>query len=100
MDQFLKECPGCIGIANDITVHGHTEAEHNAHLQNLMQVACKYGVVLNPQKTHEKAPAVNFFGCLYDTNGIHPDPEKADAVHALQAPTNVTELQEFLGMVT
>ena len=36
VDQFLKECLGCIGIANDITVHGHTEAEHDAHLQNLM----------------------------------------------------------------
>ena len=100
MDQFLKECPGCIGIANDITVHGHTEAEHDAHLCNLMQGACKYGVVFNPQKMHVKAPAINFFGCLYDANGVHPDPEKVDAVHALPAPTNVTELQEFLSMVT
>ena len=100
MDQFLKECPGCIGIANDITVHGHTEAEHENHLCNLMQVACKYGVVFNPQKTHVKAPALNFFGCLYDANGVHLDPEKVDAVHALPAPTNVTEPQDFLGMVT
>ena len=48
---------------------------------------------------HVKAPAINFFGCLYDANGVHLDPEKIDAVHALPAPTNVTELQEFLGMV-
>ena len=47
-----------------------------------------------------KAQAVNFFGCLYDCNGVHPDPGKVDAVHALPAPTNVTELQEFLGLVT
>ena len=100
MDQFLKECPGCIGIADDITVHGHTEAEHDAHLCNLMQVAHKYGVVFNPQKTHVKTPVINFFGCLYDANGIHLDPEKVYAVHALPASTNVTELQEFLGMVT
>ena len=92
MDQFLEECHGCIGIANDITVHGHTEAEHDAHLCNLMQVACKYGVVFNPQKMHVKAPAVNFFGCLYNANGVHPDLEKVDAVHALPAPTNVTKL--------
>ena len=96
MDQFLEECPGCIRITNDITIHGHTEAEHDAHLQNLMQVACKYGVVFNPQKMHVKAPAINFFGCLYNANGVHPDLEKVDAVHALPAPTNVTELQEFL----
>ena len=32
MDQFLEECPGCIRITDDITVHGCTEAEHDAHL--------------------------------------------------------------------
>ena len=94
MDQFFEECPGCIGIADDITIHGCTEAEHDACLQNLMQVAHKYGVVFNLQKTHIKAPAANFFGCLYDANGVHPDLEK------LPAPTNVTELQEFLRMGT
>ena len=100
MDQILKECQGCIGIADDITVHGHTEAEHDAHLQDLVRVACEYDLVFNPQKTHVKAQAVNFFGCLYDANGVHPDPGKVDAVHALPAPTNVTKLQEFLGLVT
>ena len=100
MDQILEECQGCIGIADDITVHGCTKAEHDAHLQNLMHVACKYGLVFNPQKTHVKAPAVNFFSCLYDADGVHPYPDKVNAIHALPAPTNITELQEFLGMVT
>ena len=47
-----------------------------------------------------KAQSVNFLGCLYNANGVHPDPGKVNAVHALPAPTNVTELQEFLGLVT
>ena len=50
MDLILEECQRCIGIADDITVHGHTEAEHDAHLWNLMHVAHKYGLVL----THNK----------------------------------------------
>ena len=100
MGQFLKECPRCIRIADDITIHGCTGAEHDAHLWNLMQVACKYGVVFNPQKMNVKATALNFFGCLYDANGVHLDLGKVDAVHALPAPTTVTELQEFLGIVT
>ena len=100
MDQILKECQGCIRIADDITVHGHTEAEHDACLQHIMQIAHKYNLVFNPQKTHVKAQAINFFGCLYDANGIHSDPGKVDAVHALPAPTNITKLQEFLGLVT
>ena len=32
MDQILKECQGCIRIADDITVHGCTEAENDTHL--------------------------------------------------------------------
>ena len=100
MDQILEECQGCFGIADDITLHSHTKVEHNAHPQNLMYVACKYGSVFIPQKTHVKAPVVNFFGCLYDADGVHPDPDKVNAAHALPVPTNVTELQEFLGIVT
>ena len=96
MDQILEECQVCIGIADDITVHGHTKVEHDACLQNLMCVACKYGLVFNPQKTHVKAPAVNFFGCHYDADGVHLDPDKVNAVHALPVPINVTELQGVL----
>ena len=50
MDQILEECQGCIRITDDITVHGHTKVEHDAHLQNLMQIAHKYDLVFNPQK--------------------------------------------------
>ena len=100
MDQILEECQGCIGITDDITVHGCTKAEHDACLWDLMHIAHKYNLVFNPQKTHVKAQAVNFFGCLYDANGLHPDLGKVDAVHPLPAPTNITELQEFLGLVT
>ena len=100
MDQILEECQGCIRITDDITIHGCTEAEHDACLRDLMCITHKYDLVFNPQKTRVKAQAVNFFGCLYNANGVHPDPGKVNAVHALPAPTNITELQEFLGLVT
>ena len=32
MYQILKECQGCIRIADDITIQGHIKAEHDAHL--------------------------------------------------------------------
>ena len=48
--QILEECQGCIGITDDITVYGHTEAEHDACLQNLMHVTHKYGLVFKPKK--------------------------------------------------
>ena len=99
MDQILKGCQGCIGITDNITVHSYTEAEHDSHLQNLMQIACKYDLVFNPQKAHMKAQAINFFSCLYDANGVHPDLGKVNVVHTLPVPTDITKLQEFLGLV-
>ena len=64
-----------------------------------MWITHKYDFVFNLQKTHVKAQAINFFGCLYDANGVHPDLGKVNAIHTLPVPTNVTELQEFLGLV-
>ena len=65
-----------------------------------MCIAHKYNLVFKPQKTHMKAQAINFFSCLYDTNGVYPDAGKVDAEHTLLAPTNMTKLHEFLGRVT
>ena len=100
MDQILQECQGCIRIADDITVHSCTKAEHDAHLRDLMWITHKNNLVFNPWKTHVKAQAINFFSCLYNANGVHPDQGKVNTIHTLLAPTNVTELQEFLGLVT
>ena len=67
MDQFLEECQGCTGITDDITVHGHTEVEHDAHLWNLMHVACKYGSMFNAQETHVKECCT----CPANSNNCH-----------------------------
>ena len=50
MDQILEECVGCIGINGDITIHGHMEAKHDAHLWKFMEVGQRYGLVFNPKK--------------------------------------------------
>ena len=99
MDQILEHCPGCIGIADDITVHGKTEEEHDRNLRNLMVVARANGLVFNPQKTHVKAKSVNFFGNVYDEFGVHPDPGKIKAIKTMEPPKNARQLMEFLGMV-
>ena len=33
-------------------------------------------------KKHVKAQAINFFGCLYNADGVHADPGKVNTVHA------------------
>ena len=87
MDQILEGLEGVVSIADDIIVHGVTEEQHDKNMRSLMDCAPVNGLVM-------------FFGCLYDINGIRPDPAKVEAIQAMPAPTCLCELQEFIGMVT
>ncbi|XP_022099493.1 uncharacterized protein LOC110984016 [Acanthaster planci] len=99
MDMILEQCPGTLGIADDVAVFGATVEEHDKHLHNLMHVARKYGLIFNLGKCDVRTPCIKFFGGLYDASGVHPDPDKVQDIHALPAPGTVNELQQFLGFV-
>ena len=53
---------------------------------------------INIDKIQYKAKEVSFFGETYTTNGHRPSAEKIKAIQDMPVPTNVTELQTFLGM--
>ena len=99
MDDILSQCPGTLGITDDVVVYGKDEAEHDRNLRHLMDVARKMGLVFNEDKCYIKRKQVKFFGMIYDADGVHPDPEKTTEIKNLPSPKNVTELQQFLGMV-
>jgi len=99
MDQILENCPGTIGITDDVVVFGKTEEEHDKNLHNLFKIAMQQGLTFISAKCMIKQE-VKFFGTVYDKEGSHPDPDKVSAIKALPSPRNVTELQQFLGMVT
>ena len=100
MDLILEGLEGVVSIANDIIVHGVTQEQHDKNMRSLMDCACVNGLVFNPEKCSLKADSVMFFRCLYDRNGIRPDPAKVKAIQAMPAPTYLCKLQEFIGMVT
>lgn len=54
IDTILKQCPGTTGIADDITVVGSTEEEHDRNLLNLMVEAHKKWIGLQLQKMSDK----------------------------------------------
>ena len=54
---------------------------------------------LNPDKIHLNASEVPFFGNVLTRNGIKLAQSKIKAIKDWPTPTNVKELQSFLGMV-
>ena len=100
MDFILKKCPGVVGIADDIAVHGPTEEEHDANVHNLMRVAQQHGLVFNLDKCMIKEKKIKFFERLFGAEGVHADREKVEAIKAIQEPKDPQELQTFLGIAT
>lgn len=99
MDQILDECPGTLGISDDICIYGHDEEEHDKHLEKLMQTSRKYGLVFNSAKCSIKQKQIGFYGMIWDENGVHPDPRKCDNIKTRPAPQNVKELQQFPSLI-
>jgi hypothetical protein len=100
IDHILENCPGTIGMADDIAVFGKTEEEHDQNLITLLNEAKKNGLVFNSGKCTIKQSQIEYFGMIFSSAGMKPDHKKIADLKAIPPPTSKTELQEFLGLVT
>lgn len=106
MQKILDGLNGVISIHDDVTVFGEGDTieeatlDHDNNLRKLMERARENHVVFNFEKTTILKPEIVFFGNIYGHDGVRPDPTKVQAITDLKPPTNVKELQGFLGMCT
>jgi hypothetical protein len=57
------------------------------------------GLKVNAAKSLFCAHEIEYLGHILTRGGIKPEPEKVQAIFALNAPNNVKELRHFIGMV-
>ena len=50
MDAILEQCPGVIGIHDDMVIFGVDQQDHDTNLINLLNICQKEGLVLNSKK--------------------------------------------------
>ena len=99
MDAILEQCPGVIGIHNDMVIFRVDQQDHDANLINLLNICQKEGLVLNSKKLELRRERVTFFRTEYSTQGMHPDPKKVQGITEMTVPMDKQQLQSFLGMV-
>ena len=99
MDQITDRLPGIIAIHNDICVYGKTREEHDTNLLELMKTASKNGLVFNSHKCSIRQPQITFYGAIFTSKGMKPDPTKIQALQDLPTPVNHKQLQSFLGLI-
>ena len=86
MDAILEQCPGVIGIHDDMVIFGVDQQDHDANLINLLNVCQKEGLVLKSKKLELRRERVTFFRAEYSAQGMHPDPKKVQGITEMTAP--------------
>ena len=100
MDRILEQCPGAIGIHDDVIIYGYTQEDHDANLINFLNMCQMEGLCLSSKKLELQRDRVSFFGAIYSREGVEPDPKKIQGIEEMTVPETKQQLQSFLGMVT
>ena len=98
MNIVLGDLPFVIIFVDDITIFSQSFEEHLKHLEIVMARLREGNLMLNKEKCFWCLTSVKLLGHIVSAEGIEMDPAKIEAIMARKPPTNVKQLQEFLGM--
>ena len=87
----------CLVFIDDIIIFSKTHEEHVQRLRKVL-TALRGKIRLNGSKCHIAKPSLVYLGHLISAEGIQMDPSKHKAVSGRERPTNVAELQSWLGL--
>ena len=101
IDETYGNMPQVTGIADDLVIIGYDEdgSDHDRNLKAFLERTREKGIKLNPDKCIIKCTRIPFYGMITGSNGLEPDPNKVQAIVEMNPPTNVKDLQSFLGVV-
>jgi hypothetical protein len=84
---------------DDLTVFSKSDAEHLMHLKQTFEKCRKFGLSLNPKKSHFAMQEGKLLGHIMSKYGIKIDPKRVEAIDTINFPRNVKEIQSFLGKI-
>ena len=84
---------------DDITVYSKSDEKHLQHLERVFLKCLKFGVSLNPKKSHFALEEGKILGHIISKNGIRIDPARFEAIGQIALPRNKKEVQSFIGKV-
>ncbi|GJR79616.1 putative reverse transcriptase domain-containing protein [Tanacetum coccineum] len=83
---------------DDILIYSRNKEEHANHLRIILELLKKEKLYAKFSKCDFWIRIVQFLGHLIDSQGLHVDPAKIEAVKNWTSPTTPTEIRQFLGL--
>jgi len=99
LPAMLSGEEGFVCLMDDILIYGRNNEEHQQRLEKVLNKLRNANVTLNVDKCQFLQPFIKFLGQIVNKDGIKPDPAKVQAIREMPAPTNISEVRHFMGMV-
>jgi hypothetical protein len=93
LDKFI------VVFIDDILVYSRNEEEHEGHLRLVLQKLRDHKLYAKLSKCEFWLKQVAFLRHVISKGGIYVDPSKVQDVLSWKAPTSVSDIQSFLGLV-
>ena len=99
-DEAVGGFLNTVKVVDDLLVYEETFEEHVERVRNMLQWCREHQITLSSGRKFSFArERVEWAGYVIGPGEISPDPAKLEAITKFPAPTNITEMRRFMGMV-
>ena len=99
-EEAFGDIPNAHVVFDDLIIAATDDDEHDKTLHSVLQRARELNIRFSRDKVQYKVKQVKYLGHVIAANGVSPDPEKVNAIIAMEHPTDKKSLLRFIGMLT
>nr|GFC65020.1 putative reverse transcriptase domain-containing protein [Tanacetum cinerariifolium] len=92
LDRFV------IVFIDDVLIYSKNKKEHEGHLKLILKLLKEEELYAKFSKCEFWLSKVQFLGHVIDSEGIHVDPAKIEAIKDWESPKTPTDIRQFLGL--
>ena len=99
MENVLQGLPKVVVYLDDILVAGSSLEANLTNLEAVLECLEASGLTLKRSTCIFATNSLEYLGHVIDAEGLHPTQSKVKAIQDALAPTNITKLKSFIGLV-
>ena len=90
----------CLVYLDDIIIYSNSDEEHKTHVNMVADRLRENNLKVKLSKCHFAREQVEYLSHIISNGSLRTNPEKTSAVSSFKVPTNVKQMQSFLGFVS
>jgi hypothetical protein len=99
MDRLFRHLPFVFVYLDDILIASKDPTQHIQHLRLVFELLQEAGLRINPAKCTVMVSSLSFLGHNLDASGISPMEKHVKALAEFPPPSDLKDLQRFLGLI-